>query len=46
MAIHTIRFDYETKKFIRELVNEIKNMNQARSKPSGNRYTPPPYKKR
>ena len=46
MSIHTIKLDYETRKLIKEILTELKNMNSARSKPPGTRYTPPPIKKR
>lgn len=46
MPIHTIKLDYDTKKLLQELLKEMRNMNQARSKPSGTRYTPSPYYKK
>ena len=54
MPIHTIKFDRETLKVIKEILTELKklkNMNQERKNPSGRysskpRHTPPPYKKR
>ena len=47
MPIHTIKLDYDTKKLLKELLIEMKNMNHARQqRPSGTRNTPPPIKKR
>ena len=47
MPIHTHKIDYETKKLLREILAELKNMNHAQNnRPSGDRYRPPRIKKR
>ena len=51
MPVHTIKIDYDTKKLLRELLNEMKNMNHERRNPPRRysdqpRHTPPPNKKR
>ena len=44
MPVHTIKLDYDTKKLLRELLNEMKNRNSSNRNTT--RHTPPPYKKR